>query len=47
VTIRLLEAGQTIARRATLQVIQRAFEQAGVELIGADQSGAGVRFRNP
>jgi predicted transcriptional regulator len=45
VTIRLLEAGQTIARRATLQVIERAFEQAGVEMISAGDGGAGVRFR--
>lgn len=47
VTVRLLEAGQTIARRATLQVIQRAFEQAGVELISPNEGGAGVRFRKP
>jgi transcriptional regulator with XRE-family HTH domain len=44
-TIRLLEGGRTIPRRATLQVIQRAFEQAGVDLIGPGDGGPGVRFR--
>jgi len=44
-TIRLLEGGHTIPRRATLQVIQRAFEQAGVDLIGPGEGGPGVRFR--
>src|SRR5262249_8934777 len=44
-TIRLLEGGRTIPRRATLQVIQRAFEQAGVALIGPGDGGPGVRFR--
>jgi len=46
-TIRLLEGGHTIPRRATLQVIQRAFEQAGVDLIGPGDGGPGVRFRTP
>jgi transcriptional regulator with XRE-family HTH domain len=46
VTIRLLEAGQTLPRRATLEVIQRAFELAGVELISADGGGPGVRLRS-
>jgi predicted transcriptional regulator len=45
VTIRLLEAGQTLPRRATLDVIQRAFESAGVELINPNGGGAGVRLR--
>lgn len=47
VTIRLLEAGQTIPRRATLRVIQNAFESADVELISANGGGAGVRLREP
>jgi len=41
VTIRLLEAGQT------LDVIQRAFESAGVELIDPNGGGPGVRLRRP
>jgi len=45
VTIRLLEAGQTIPRRATLQVLQQAFELAGVELIDPNGGGPGVRLR--
>jgi DNA-binding XRE family transcriptional regulator len=45
-TIRLLEGGRTIPRRSTLQVIQRAFEQAGVDLIGPGDGGPGVRFRD-
>jgi len=45
VTIRQLEAGQTVPRRATLHVIQRAFELAGVELINANGGGPGVRLR--
>lgn len=47
VTIRLLEAGQTLPRRATLDVIQRAFESAGVELIDPNGGGPGVRLRGP
>ena len=47
VTIRLLEAGKTLPRRATLDVIQRAFESAGVELISPNGGGAGVRLRAP
>jgi predicted transcriptional regulator len=45
VTIRLLEAGKTLPRRATLEVIQRAFESAGVELISPNGGGPGVRLR--
>ena len=33
VTVRQLEAGNTVPRRSTLEVIQRAFERAGVDLI--------------
>jgi len=45
VTIRQFEGGQTVPRRATLHVIQRAIELAGVELIDPNGGGAGVRFR--
>jgi transcriptional regulator with XRE-family HTH domain len=47
VTIRQLEAGDTAPRRATLDVIQRAFEAAGVEFIAGYGGGPGVRLRNP
>ena len=45
VTIRQLEAGAGAPRWATLDVIQRAFEAAGVEFISADGAGPGVRLR--
>ena len=45
VTIRQVEAGVAAPRRATLQVIERAFELAGVELINENGGGAGVRLR--
>ena len=42
VTVHQLEAGISQPRRATLQVIQRAFEDAGVEFTDGEQPG--VRF---
>jgi transcriptional regulator with XRE-family HTH domain len=45
VTIRQLEAGGTAPRRATLDVIQRALERAGVQLIKENGGGPGVRLR--
>jgi transcriptional regulator with XRE-family HTH domain len=45
VTIRQLEASIHEPRRATLDVIRRAFEAAGVELIDENGGGAGVRLR--
>jgi len=47
VTIRQLEAGVGAPRWATLDVIQRAFESAGVEFINADGGGPGVLLRKP
>ena len=47
VTVRQLEAGGGTPRRATLNVIQRAFESAGVELINDSDGGPGVRLRRP
>jgi len=47
VTVRQLEAGEGAPRRATLHVIERAFELAGVELIDGNGGGPGVRLRNP
>jgi transcriptional regulator with XRE-family HTH domain len=45
VTVRQLEAGTHEARRATLDVVQRAFEAAGVEFIDENGGGPGVRLR--
>ena len=45
VTIHQLEAGTSQPRRATLDVIRRAFEQAGVDFLDENGGGAGVRFR--
>jgi hypothetical protein len=40
-----LQAGVTQPRRATLDVIRRAFESAGVEFIDENGGGPGVRLR--
>jgi transcriptional regulator with XRE-family HTH domain len=45
VTLRQLEAGNTQPRRATLDVIRRALESAGVEFIEENGGGPGVRLR--
>jgi transcriptional regulator with XRE-family HTH domain len=46
VTIHQLESGVGQPRRATLDVIRRAFEAGGVEFIGDKAGGGeGVRFR--
>ena len=45
VTIRQLEAGNHAPRRATLDVVRRALEAAGVEFIDENGGGAGVRLR--
>ena len=45
VTVHQLEAGTSRPRRATLQVIKRAFETAGVEFIDENGGGPGVRLR--
>jgi len=47
VTVRQLEAGLTQPRRATLDVIRRAFENAGVHFIDENGGGPGVRLRKP
>jgi hypothetical protein len=41
-----LEAGVSQPRRATLDVIRRAFESAGIEFIEENGGGPGVRLRN-
>jgi transcriptional regulator with XRE-family HTH domain len=45
VTVRQLEAGVNEPRRATLEVVRRAFESAGVEFIDENGGGPGVRLR--
>jgi predicted transcriptional regulator len=45
VTVRQLEAGTHEPRRATLDVVRRAFEKAGVEFIEENGGGPGVRLR--
>jgi transcriptional regulator with XRE-family HTH domain len=45
VTIRQLEAEAHAPRRATLDVVRRALEAAGVEFIDENGGGVGVRLR--
>ena len=45
VTVHQLEAGTSQPRRATLDVIRRAFERQGVEFIDENGGGPGVRLR--
>ena len=47
VTVHQLEAGSSQPRRATVDVIRRAFERAGIEFIDENGGGLGVRLRNP
>ena len=44
VTVRQLEAGTHTPRRATVDVIRRAFEAGGVEFIEENGGGPGVRL---
>jgi len=45
VTVRQLETAVHVPRRATLEVIRRALEAAGVEFIDENGGGPGVRLR--
>lgn len=45
VTVHQLEVGLSEPRRATMMVIRRAFESAGVEFIDENGGGPGVRLR--
>ena len=45
VTIRQIESGATEPRRATLQAVQFALQDAGVEFIAENGGGPGVRLR--
>ena len=44
-TIHQFEKEGTQSRRATLEVVQRALENAGVEFIDENGGGPGVRLR--
>ena len=46
-TIHQFEKEGSQPRRATLDVVRRAFEKAGVEFIDENGGGLGVRFRKP
>ena len=45
VTVHQLEAGTSRPRPATLDVVKRALEKAGVEFIDENGGGPGVRLR--
>ena len=47
VAIHQLESGTSQPRRATLDVVRRALEGAGVEFIDENGGGAGVRLQKP
>jgi transcriptional regulator with XRE-family HTH domain len=47
VTLRQLEAAVNEPRRATLEVVKRALESAGVSFIDENGGGAGVRLTKP
>jgi transcriptional regulator with XRE-family HTH domain len=46
-TIHQFEKEGSQPRRATLDVVRRAFEKAGVEFIAENGGGPGVRLRRP
>jgi hypothetical protein len=46
-TVHQLEKEGTQPRRSTLDVVRRAFEDAGVEFIDENGGGPGVRLRKP
>ena len=46
-TIRNFEGGKSEPQSATLDVVRRALEKAGVEFLPPNGSGAGVRLKKP
>jgi transcriptional regulator with XRE-family HTH domain len=46
-TVRNFENGKISPHRATLAMMQRALEDAGVEFIPENGGGSGVRWRKP
>jgi predicted transcriptional regulator len=47
VTLNMIESDHVDPRASTLRAIERALEKAGVEFIGNEREGLGVRFRAP
>jgi predicted transcriptional regulator len=47
VTVHQLEAGANQPRRATVDVVRRAFEAAGIEFIDENGGGPGLRLKKP
>ena len=47
VTLRQLESGKHEPRRATIEVVTRCLEAAGVEFIDENGGGPGVRLKKP
>ncbi|TGE01963.1 helix-turn-helix transcriptional regulator [Methylobacterium nonmethylotrophicum] len=47
VTVRNFENEKSNPQRATVEVMKRCIEAAGIELISANGGGHGVRFRDP
>jgi transcriptional regulator with XRE-family HTH domain len=47
VTVHQLESNASQPRRATVDVVRRAFEAAGVEFIEKNGGGEGVRLKKP
>jgi predicted transcriptional regulator len=45
VTLNMIESDRVDPRASTLHAIERALEKAGVEFIGSEREGFGVRFR--
>ena len=45
VTLNMIESDSVDPRANTLRSIEKALDKAGVEFIGTDRDGLGVRFR--
>lgn len=45
VTLNMIESGTVDPRTSTLRAIESALEAAGIEFIGSETDGLGVRFR--
>ena len=44
-TIRRFEGGKSSPHRSTLKLLTETFEKAGIEFLGTDGGGPGVRLR--
>lgn len=45
VTLNMIETGSVDPRASTLRAIEKVLAEAGVEMIGTEAEGLGVRFR--